>query len=139
MRTGRVLTPEIREKIEQMAVAMKKPTAGKIANKLGLKTGTVYWFMITRGLARRKQLQFRMKPYTRNGITINPYSPEHDALILELRIAGRTCEAIAGELTTRFGIPRNAHSVHNRLVMLESIDDEPDGRTTRQKSNSAAH
>jgi hypothetical protein len=124
MRKHSVLTEPIRKRIEELAITMEKPTAGKIAHKLGLKSGTVYWFMLCNGLVKRKPAAYRNRPYVRNGLTINPYAPEHDKMLLELRVAGKTFEAIAKALTEKFGIPRNAHSVHNRTIMLAAVDDE---------------
>lgn len=124
MRKGTVLTPEVRAKIEDLVGTMTKPTAGKIARKLGLKTGTVYWFMLCNGLVDKRPAQYRTKPYQRNGLMINPYAPEHDAVLLEMRVAGATFGAIATALTVKFGIPRNAHSVHNRCIMLAATRDE---------------
>jgi len=124
LRAGTVLTDDIRQRIESLVATMKKPTAGKIARQLGLKNGTVYWYMLTRGLVSRKPASYAQKPYTRNGRTIHPYAPEHDAMLLAMRIDDKSFQAIADALTERFGIPRNAHSVHNRAVMLAAVDDE---------------
>ncbi|MCC8967900.1 hypothetical protein H8A95_37725 [Bradyrhizobium sp. Pear76] len=124
MRKRRVITEEVAKKIEQLVATMQKPTSGKIAQKLGLKGGTVYWFMLCNGMVDKKPTQYRMKAYQRNGVTINPYTPEHDAVLLEMRVAGASYPAIAKALTDRFGIPRNAHSVHNRGVMLAATEDE---------------
>ncbi|MCC8949305.1 hypothetical protein H8A97_30440 [Bradyrhizobium sp. Arg62] len=124
MRKRHVITEEVSKKIEQLVETMEKPTASKIARKLGLKTGTVYWFMLCNGLVQKKPVRYRNRAYERNGIKINPYSPEHDAMLTEMRIAGAAFPAIAAALTERFGIPRNAHSVHNRAVMLAAFDDE---------------
>lgn len=124
MRPGKVLTEELRRKIEDLAASMQNPTAGKIANKLGLKQGTVYWFMLCNGLVKRKPARYCNKPYVRNGLTINPYSAEEDALLLEMRTAGHSFTAIAKALTERCGTPRNVHSVRNRTIMLAAVDDE---------------
>ncbi|QOZ25341.1 hypothetical protein [Bradyrhizobium sp. CCBAU 51753] len=124
MRKGRVLTDEIREKIEQLFASMQKPTAAKIARRLSLKENTVYWYALCNGLLSKKPPSYGRKPYQRNGITINPYTPEHDAMLTEMRIAGHGFTAIAEALTERFGIPRNPHSVHNRSIMLAATADE---------------
>ncbi|MBR0700155.1 hypothetical protein JQ599_09610 [Bradyrhizobium diazoefficiens] len=124
MRKRSVITPDVAAKIEHLATTMKKPNAGKIARQLGLKTGTVYWFMLCNGLWDKKPSLYRQKPYVRNGITINPYLPEHDRFIIAMRVSGAKFGAIAKAATEKFGIPRNAHSIHNRIVMLEAVDDE---------------
>ena len=125
MRGGIVLTEELRDKIEALAAEMKKPSAGKIARKLNLKHGTVYWFMLTRGILQKKPATYNMRAYVRNGLTINPYSPDHDRFMLSLRVAGKSTPAIATALVAEFGNPRTSHSVHNRLIMLSAQDDEP--------------
>jgi hypothetical protein len=124
MRHGRILTDDVRKKIDGLIESMKSPTAGKIARKLGLKNGTVYWYMLTHGHITRKPSSYAHKPYVRNGQTIYPYAPEHDAMLLEMRVEDLSFQAIADALTERFGIPRNAHSVHNRAIMLAAIDDD---------------
>lgn len=124
MRERRVITRDIAAKIEHLAMTMRKPNAGKIARQLGLKSGTVYWFMLCNGLWNKKPSLYRQKPYIRNGVTINPYLPEHDRFILEMRMRGATFQSIAAAATEKFGVPRNAHSIHNRIVMLEAVDDQ---------------
>ena len=124
MRQGRVLTSAVRGQIEHLVETMQKPTAGKIARRLGLKHGTVYWFMLSRGLLEKKPPSYRQTAYVRNGVTVNPYSPEQDSFILSMCAHGATYDAIARAAIARFGIPRTAHSIHNRIVMLEAVDDE---------------
>ncbi|UZE47936.1 hypothetical protein ONR75_24170 [Rhodopseudomonas sp. P2A-2r] len=120
------MTEELRDKIDELAAAMKKPSAGKIAQQLNLKHGTVYWFMLTRGILQKKPASYRQRAYTRNGVTINPYSPDHDRFMLALRVEGKSMSAIAEALVEKFGIPRTSHSVSNRIIMLSAADDEQD-------------
>lgn len=124
MRTCRVLTGPIRQKIEDMAAEMDKPSPSKIARALGLKSGTVNWYMLTHGLVAVRPPSYSNRPYTRNGMTIYPYEAGHDAMLLAMRVDNKTFQEIADALVEAFGIPRNAHSVHNRAVMLAAIDDE---------------
>jgi hypothetical protein len=125
MRKGVVLTDSIRDQIEHLATTMQKPTASKIARKLSLKCGTVYWFMLTRGLVNKKPSSYSQKPYVRNGRAINPYTPEHDELLLSMRVEGKTFREIALVLTARFGVPRTAHSIQTHIVLLTAVDDDP--------------
>jgi hypothetical protein len=80
--------------------------------------------MLTRGLLTKKPASYNQRAYVRNGQTINPYAPEHDRLMLALRVENKSIGEIAAALIEQFGIPRTAHSVHNRLIMLAAADDE---------------
>jgi hypothetical protein len=75
--------------------------------------------MAVRGL--RCPVRFKL------GQTIRPYAPEHDSKLLELREAHPNLprRAIAEILTEAFGIERNAHGVHVRLILLTAAPDEP--------------
>lgn len=126
MRKGIVLTDAVRSKIDQLAATMQKPTAGKIARRIGQKVGTVNWYLLTRGLLSKKPPTYSLKPYVRNGRTIYPYLPDHDVHLTALRVENKTFEQIATGLTERFGIKRTAHSVQVRAVFLAAVDYEPD-------------
>lgn len=124
-RKGKVLTEEMRQRIEDLALTMAKPSASKIARKLGLeKDGAVYWYMLTRGLLQKKSPTYTNRVYERNGKKIYPYSPDHDALITSMRIENKPFAKIAAALEENFGIPRTAHSVQVRTIFLAAVDDE---------------
>lgn len=106
-----------RAEIRRLVDTMEKPTAGKIARKLNRHPATVNWFMLRQGLIERKAGR-APRVYTRNGITIHPYTEEHDARLEELRTSGKVYREIAEILTSEFGIHRTAHSVQVRNTQL---------------------
>jgi hypothetical protein len=113
------MSADEKAEIERLAAAMKKPTAGKIAAKINRHPATVHWYMLTRGLVTRKPGR-ASRPYVRNGKTIYPYLPEHDARIESLRAGGNVFREIAEIVTEEFGIERDAHSVQVRIVQLSA-------------------
>lgn len=106
-----------RAEIERLASEMKKPTPGKIAEKLNRLPSTVNWYMLSHSLIERK-VGRAPRPYVRNGKTIYPYAEEHDAMIESLRAQGKVFREIGEALTAKFGIERDSHSVQVRLVQL---------------------
>jgi len=123
-RRNPVITQDVARKIETLVETMEKPTAGKIARRLGLKQGTVYWFLLSRNLVNKPPPRYSQKVYVRNGQTIYPYSRECDARLIELRTQRKSRREIAAALTAEFGIPRTAHSIETRLVILTATEDE---------------
>jgi len=117
------MTPADKATIEQLAASMLRPTPGKIAAKINRHPATVAWFMLTRGLVERKPGR-ATRTYQRNGVTVHPYTEEHDAFIQDLRKQGLGYRQIALQLTARFGIHRNGTSVNVRLVQLAAAPDE---------------
>ena len=123
-RRGRALSDVDREEIVRLCGIWEKPTAGKVAQRLGKKTGTVYWFMLTRGLVDTKPKYIRS--YERYGQAVRAYTAEEDAMLLSLRAKidrqGRATpyRIVAEKLTAAFGKPRTAHSVQTRNVILST-------------------
>jgi hypothetical protein len=124
MRAGPVITEAVASKIASLVMTMQKPTAGKIANRLGLKESTVYWHLLSRNLINNRPQRYNRGTYVRNGHTINPYTRAHDERLTELRVAGKNFREIAAAMTAEFGIRRTAHSIVTRLVILANTDDE---------------
>jgi hypothetical protein len=117
------MTSADKAEIERLATTMSKPTPGKIAAKINRHPSTVNWFMLTRGLIERKPGR-APRVYTRNGVTVHPYTEEHDAFLEQLRSEGLKFRAIAERVTEMFGICRNQHSVQVRLVQLAAAPEE---------------
>jgi hypothetical protein len=117
------MTDDDRQRIEQLAATLAKPTPGKIARKIQRHPATVNWYMLTHGLIERKPGR-AAGPYQRNGKTIYPYTEAHDARLTELRIAGKVWREIGEILTREFGIERDAHSVQVRNAQLAAAPDE---------------
>jgi hypothetical protein len=120
------LTAEAKDRIEQLAIEMKNPTPSNIARAINCHPATVKWYMLTHGLLDQTPGR-AARAYVRYGQTIHPYAPEHDSKLMELRTAHPNFprRAIAEMLTEAFGIQRNAHSVHVRLILLAAAPDEP--------------
>lgn len=106
-----------RDKIEELAASMKKPTPGKIARQLQRHPATVNWYMLRNGLIERP-VGHALKPYMRNGVMVHPYTKEHDARLIELRKGGKTYREIGEILTAEFSIERDAHSTQVRMTQL---------------------
>jgi hypothetical protein len=117
------MTPADKAEIERLATTMKKPTPSKIAAKIKRHPSTVNHFMLTRGLIERVPGR-APRIYERNGITVHPYSKEHDAFIENSRSQGKKPREIAELVTKEFGIARNGHSVRIRLIQLAAAPDE---------------
>jgi hypothetical protein len=117
------MTDADRAEIERLAASMTNPTPGKIARKIKRHVATVNWYMLTHGLIERKPGR-APRSYTRNGFTIHPYSPEHDARLEELRTSGKVWREVAETLTREFGIKRTAHSVQVRMIQLAAVPDQ---------------
>jgi hypothetical protein len=119
------LSADERAQIEKLATSMRAPTPGKIARKLNRHPATVKWYMLTHGLIEQKPGR-AARVHVRNGRTIHPYSPEHDARLLALRtlLPDAPYRVVAERLTTSFGIERDAHSVQVRLALLAAAPDE---------------
>lgn len=111
------MSPAEKAEIERVIGRMKNPTPGRVAFAVNRHPATVNWFMLTKGYLVRKPGR-APAPYVRGGKTIYPYSEEHDAFILELRLQGVKKPEIARQLTEKFGIDRSQHSVDVRLVQL---------------------
>jgi hypothetical protein len=122
IRRGRMSAAD-KVEIERLATTMAKPTPGKIARKINRHVSTVNWFMLTRGLIERKPGRIPHS-YVRNGITVHPYTEEHDDFIVTLRSQGLKFPKIAELATAQFGIARNQHSVHVRLIQLAAAPDD---------------
>lgn len=120
-RRGR-MTAEDKKEIERLATKVKNPKPGPIALQINRHPATVNWFMLTRGLIERKPGRAH-KTYERNGKTVHPYSPEHDAFITSLRSQGKVFREIGELVTTKFGIERSAHSVQVRIIQLAAAPD----------------
>lgn len=116
------MSPAEHEKIEELALEMKKPTAGKIARAMGRHPATVNWHMLRNGLIERTP-NLLGGTYQRNGQTVHPYIKAHDARLLDLRTdkpgqPRKTYREIGEILTQEFGIERDAHSVQVRMTLL---------------------
>jgi hypothetical protein len=111
------------EQDEIVRLRGRKKSPYLIAKLLDRKSTTIRWFVIQQGLATGK-LRPRVA-IQRDGRTIEPYAPEHDAHITALRIAGKSYTAIAKAVTTEFGIDRKWHSVRARLALLAAYDHTP--------------
>ncbi|MGH6725122.1 MAG: hypothetical protein ACREB8_01085 [Pseudolabrys sp.] len=116
-----------RAEIERLAATLKNPSAHQIARRLRRNVGTVNWYMIANGLVQRTIKYRENGPYLRNGYTVYPWKREHDDRIQALRIDGHSTPAISKLVTSEFGIPRSAHSVHVRLAMLAAYDEPRSG------------
>lgn len=104
-----------RERIFDLAEKGQKP--GQIARRLLKHPSTVYWFMLTEGLAAPRPAK-SFTPYLRNGRMVRPYSPDEDAFIEALRIQNYSVGEIARIANLRFKNERTPHGVNVRLVML---------------------
>jgi hypothetical protein len=125
------LTQGDKAEIHRLSETMKKPTASKVARKLGLGRGSVSWYMMTHGL-----LEVPLRGCTRP----NHCLPAHDARIQQLRVEGLNNSAIGRVITKEFGIPRDGHSVRYRLARLAIVPDEADGvRPTATQPLRARH
>lgn len=114
------LSAEEKSAIERLATTLKHPTPSIIARRLERRVATISWHMITRGLIVRKiKYPKNPKPH-RNGHHF--YTQEHDRRLLEMRRQGLGFLEISIAITAEFGIPRNRHTVHNRLIMLAAYD-----------------
>jgi hypothetical protein len=118
-KSGR-LSAEEKAAVERLATTLKHPTPSAIANRLNRRVSTISWFMITRGLIVRKIKYPKSPKQWRNGH--NFYTQEHDQRLLALRLQGLGFLELSLAITAEFGIPRNRHSVHNRLIMLAAYD-----------------
>lgn len=116
------MTAEDKAEIERLAATLRDPSPGKIAVRLQRHPSTVAWYMITRGLIDRT-VKYGRPAYRRGGVVVQPYTPEHDRRLLELRVEGRVYREIAEIITREFGIPRNVHSVQVRNTMLAAYED----------------
>ncbi len=113
------MTAEEKAEIERLAVTMARPTPCRIAAKLNRHPATVNWYMLRHGLITRVPGR-ASRPYMRNGRTIHPYAPEHDARIEALRAEGKVFREIGEIITAEFGIERDAHSVQVRITQLSA-------------------
>ena len=121
------LSPEERAEIERLASTLKNPTPSVIARRLNRHPATVQWHMIRHGLIERTVSYRERKPgRLPNGSRTNPYTPEQDARLVELRLQGKVYREIAAVLTAEFGVPRNLHSVQVRHIMLSAYDGGPE-------------
>jgi IS30 family transposase len=102
-------------------LAEKGWKSGRIAQVIGKKPATVYWFMLRNGLAERP-VSHRTMAYKRGANWVYPYSAEEDAFIEALRIQNYDFKTIADLATKRFGKPRNHHSVFVRLTILAATE-----------------
>jgi hypothetical protein len=117
------MTAEEKAEIERLAGALKKPTPGIIAHRLNRHPATIAWFMICQGLIERTVRYGSRRVGTRaNGTKINPYTPEQDKRLIELRRQGLVFREIAEIMTREFGVPRNMHSVQVRCIMLAAYE-----------------
>lgn len=113
------MTAEEKLEIERLAQTMAQPTPGRIAAKLNRHPATVNWYMLRYGLITRRPGR-AARPYVRDGKTVYPYSPEHDARIEALRAQGKVFREIGEIVTREFGIERDAHSVQVRITQLSA-------------------
>lgn len=123
IKRGRMSADECAE-IERLALTLRKPTPAAIARRLNRHPATVKWHMLTRGLL---DLPTRYGPchYTkRDGTEVYPWNPDQDRRLTELRIERHSYRHIGEVLTGEFGIPRNAHKVQVRAVMLAAAADD---------------
>ena len=81
--------------------------------------------MITRGLIDGA-ISYGRPRSMRAGRPVNPYTPDQDRRLVELRRDGDGFQEIAARLTAEFGVPRNEHSVRVRAIMLAAYDGGPD-------------
>ena|SRR5947209_2177372 len=120
------MTEAEKERIEQLARAMKTPKPGPIAVKLNRHPATIKWYMLRHGLIDEPpRFLFRAPICTANGVTRHPWTPEQDKRLEELLVEhealglkSERSRAVAEALTKEFGVPRNPHSVRVRAVML---------------------
>lgn len=110
------LTDADRAEINRLCEMMRKPSVGKIANRIGRSRGSIAWYMITRGLIER--------PVTLRAS--GGYMPEHDARIIALRARGLIPREISAVISAEFGIPRSSSSVKSRLARLAIVPDAVD-------------
>ncbi|SDD93511.1 hypothetical protein SAMN05216337_101785 [Bradyrhizobium brasilense] len=113
------LAAEEKSEIERLALALAKPTPGRIAAILDRHPATVNWYMLRHGLITRQPGRAR-RIYVRNGKTVHPYSAEHDRRIESLRAQGKVYREIGEIVTREFGIERDAHSVQVRITQLSA-------------------
>ncbi len=99
----------------------RRVKAGTIARKLNRHPVTVSYAMHRLGV---RTLARRTFCYVRGGRVVKSFSPEEDALLLKLRVAGETPMAIAAKLGETFGHPRSDHTVRVRLVLLNNAPDQ---------------
>jgi hypothetical protein len=120
------MTPQEKAQIDQLAGSLRRPTPSAIARRLKRHPSTVNWYMITRGLVDRSVTYGRQRASVRRGRALNPYTPQHDRRLVELRRSGVRFRAIAETLTREFGVPRKPHSVRIRAIMLAAYDGGPE-------------
>ncbi len=109
--------------IERLASVLRDPKPGPIAARLNRHPATISWYMLTHGLLTRP-VRYMSRGYVRNGAEAHPWTPDQDRRLTELRVAGKNYREIGEILTVEFGVPRNAHKVQVRAVMLAATDDE---------------
>ncbi len=96
-------------------------TAGQIARRLNRHPATVGLALHRFGLATVTRRSFR---YFRNGREVRSFSPEEDAFITALRVAGAARGEIAERVKDRFGYARTPDTIGIRLTMLANTGDE---------------
>jgi hypothetical protein len=101
---------------------LKKPSPAVIARRIERHPATVKWHMLRNGLLTQ-QPGYLKTPYSINGVVRTPWSPEQDARLVELRVAGKSYREIAEILSAEFAITRKLHSCQVRDVMLAAAPD----------------
>lgn len=123
IRRGPMSADERRE-IERLAGTLSRPTPSAISRRLNRHVATVTWYMLTRGLLQRQPRPGPHRPYLKkDGTQVNPWTPDQDRRLTELSIQGHNYRQTAEILTQEFGIPRNAHKVQVRAVLLAAAPD----------------
>ena len=105
--------------IARLATTLVRPTPAAIARRVGRSPETIRWYMLRNGLIATKPRSIQVPYVTARGQRADPYTPDHDARMLELRVGDMSCERIAATLTAEFGIPRKGYSIRHRLQLLE--------------------
>lgn len=129
IKRGRMSAAE-RGEILRLAETLRRPTPSVIARRLNRHPATVAWFMIRQGIIERTLKycsQGGGQKRCAGGVVRNPYMPDHDRRLIELRLQGKVYREIAAALTAEFGVPRNMHSVQVRHVMLSAYEGGPEG------------
>lgn len=128
IKRGRMTAEECAE-IERLAVTLANPKPGPIALRLNRHPATVKWYMLRHGLSNEPPRTISRPYCTANGVMRYPWSPEQDARLTELLVAGNNYRQAGEVLTAEFGVPRNTHNCQVRAVMLAAAT-EPEQEIT---------
>lgn len=113
------------ERIHALAESGTKPT--RIAQLISKHPSTVRFYMYRQGLC--VPTGSRQPAYLRNGVPVRPFSPEEDAMMVDLRRQSLSSHVIATRLGERFGYTRSPHTIRIRLAMLAAAEDASETST----------